>query len=51
MKRKREQKMDKGVEARRRARNSGLSPRVTRVVADKRKKSPKHKKNLLQEEL
>ncbi len=51
MRRKRKQKLDKGVEARRRARNSGLSPGVTRVVADKRKKPPKHKEGLLREEV
>jgi hypothetical protein len=51
MKRKRKQKLDKGVEARRRARNSGLSPAVTRVVEDKREKPPKHRKDLLHEEL
>jgi len=51
MKRKRKQKLDKGVEARRRARNSGLVPAVTRGVADKRKKPPKHRKDLLQEEV
>jgi len=51
MKQKRKAKLDKGVEARRRARNSGLSPAVTRVVADKRKKPPKHRKDLLHEEL
>jgi hypothetical protein len=51
MKRRRKQKLDKGVEARRRARNSGLSPAATRVVADKRKKPPKHRKDLLREEV
>ncbi|HKM82044.1 MAG TPA: hypothetical protein VJY15_13910 [Candidatus Acidoferrum sp.] len=51
MKRKRKLKLDKGVEARRRARNSGLSPAVTRVVADKRKKPAKHRKDLLCEEV
>jgi len=51
MRRKRKQILDKGVEARRRARNSGLSPAVTRVVADKRKKPPKHKEALLREEV
>jgi len=51
MKRKRKQKLDKGVEARRRARKSGLSPAVTRVVADKRKKPPKHRKDLIREEV
>jgi len=50
MKRKRKQILDKGVEARRLARKSGLAPAVTRVIADKRKKPPKHKKAILQEE-
>jgi len=50
VKRKRQQKLDKGVEARRLARKSGLAPAVTRVIADKRKKAPKHRKDLLQEE-
>jgi hypothetical protein len=51
MKRKCKQKLDKGAEARRRARNSGLFPAATRVVADKRKKPPKHRKDLLREEV
>jgi len=50
MKRKRKQKLDKGVEARRLARKSGLVPAVTRVIADKRRKPPKHRKDLLREE-
>jgi hypothetical protein len=50
MKRKRKQTLDKGVEARRLARKSGLAPAVTRVIADKRKKAPKHRKDMLQEE-
>ena len=50
MKRKHKQKLDKGVEARRLARKSGLAPAVTRVIADKREKPPKHKKAVLQEE-
>jgi len=50
MKRKRKQILDKGVEARRLARKSGLAPAVTRVIADKRMKPPKHKKAILQEE-
>jgi hypothetical protein len=39
--------LEKGREARRRARNSGLKPAVTRVIEDKRKKKPKHKRDLL----
>jgi hypothetical protein len=50
MKKKRKQKLDKGVEARRLARQSGLAPAVTRIIADKRKRPPKHKKDVLQEE-
>jgi hypothetical protein len=40
-------KLDKATEARRVARKSGLAPSATRVIADKRKKPPKHKKTLL----
>jgi hypothetical protein len=43
-------RLDKGKEARRRARSAGLAPAATRVIEDKRKKSPKHKQNLLREE-
>jgi len=50
MKKKHKQKLDKGVEARRLARKSGLAPAVTRVIADKREKPPKHKKAVLPEE-
>jgi len=42
-------RLDKGIEARRRARRSGLAPANTRVIPDKRKKPAKHKPNLLQE--
>jgi len=38
--------LDKAVEARRAARNSGIAPAVTRVIPDKRKRPPKHKKHL-----
>jgi hypothetical protein len=41
--------LDKGTEARRRARKSGLAPANTRVIQDKRRKPPKHKKDLLEE--
>jgi len=42
-------KLDKGTEARRVARKSGIKPGVTRVIPDKRKKPPKHKPDLLRE--
>jgi hypothetical protein len=42
-------KFEKGGEARRLARKSGLAPAATRVVMDKRKKPPKHKRDLLEE--
>jgi hypothetical protein len=49
---KRENKIiDLGKEARRVARNSGIAPAVTRVIPDKRKRPPKHKKQLLDKEL
>jgi hypothetical protein len=38
-------------EARRRARVSGLAPASTRVIPDKRKRPPKHKKDLLESEM
>jgi hypothetical protein len=41
--RKRKKEFDAATEARRRARNSGIAPAVTKVVVDKRKKAPKHK--------
>jgi hypothetical protein len=44
-------KLDKGTEARRVARKSGLAPGTTRVIPNKRKKPPKHKSDLLQETL
>jgi len=50
MKRKRKN-IDKGVEARRAARKSGLAPAVTRVISDKRKRPAKHKKQLQETEL
>jgi hypothetical protein len=39
---------DAATEARRRARNSGIAPAVTKVVLDKRKKPPKHKEKWLE---
>ena len=46
----RKKKLERGTEARRRARKSGLAPGVTRVIEDKRKKPPKHKRDLHAEE-
>jgi hypothetical protein len=46
----RKKKIDKGREARRAARNTGLEPAVTRVIPDKRKRPAKHKKQLLDAE-
>jgi hypothetical protein len=50
MKRKRKKVINKGKEARRAARNSGLAPSATRVIPDKRKRPAKHKKQLLERE-
>jgi molybdopterin biosynthesis enzyme MoaB len=47
----RKSKIDKGKEARRAARNSGLAPAVTRVIPDKRKRLAKHKKQLVDAEV
>ena len=47
---KRKKKFEKGKEARRRARASGLSPAGTKVIEDKRKKPEKHKSQWMQEE-
>ena len=49
MKKARKKKFDKGTEARRVARNSGIAPANTKVIADKRKRPPKHKKKWLEE--
>jgi len=43
-------RLDKGTEARRRARAAGLTPSGTRVVEDKRKKPEKHKRRWLERE-
>jgi len=45
---KRKQTLDKGTEARRVARKSGIAPAATRVIPDKRKRAPKHKKQWLE---
>jgi hypothetical protein len=44
-------KFEKGTEARRAARKSGIVPANTRVIEDKRKRSPKHKKKWLEREV
>jgi hypothetical protein len=49
--RKNKKVLDRGKEARRAARQSGIAPAVTRVIADKRKRPPKHKKQWLEREL
>jgi hypothetical protein len=51
MKKRKKKIIDVGKEARRAARNSGLVPAVTRVIPDKRKRPPKHKKQLLEIEV
>jgi hypothetical protein len=49
MAKRKKKRLDKGVEARRRARRSGLAPAGTRVIPDKRKGAEKHKRDLLEE--
>jgi len=51
MKKRKKKVLDAGKEARRRARQSGVSPAATRVIADRRKRPPKHKKAWLQSEI
>jgi hypothetical protein len=48
VKKTKKKRFDAGKEARRRARASGLAPASTRVIPDKRKRPPKHKKDLLE---
>jgi hypothetical protein len=50
MKKRKKKVLDVGQVARRRARESGIAPAVTRVIADKRKGQPKHKGKWLEEE-
>ena len=47
----RDGKLDRGKEARRRARVSGVKPGATRIIEDKRKRPAKHKKRWLEKEL
>jgi hypothetical protein len=51
MKKRKKKVLDVGQVARRRARESGIAPAVTRVIADKRKRPAKHKKEWLEGEL
>jgi hypothetical protein len=51
MKKAPKKKFDRATEARRAARNSGVAPANTRVIEDKRKRAPKHKKKCLDREL
>ncbi len=46
---KRRKGLDKGTEARRVARKSGIKPGATRVIEDKRRRPEKHKKDWLRE--
>jgi hypothetical protein len=51
MKRRKKKVIDVGKEARRVARKSGAAPAATRVIPDKRKRPPKHKKDWIQGQL
>jgi hypothetical protein len=51
MKKRKKKLIDVGKEARRAARKSGIAPAATRVIADKRKRPPKHKRDWLEEQL
>lgn len=51
MKKRKKKAIDVGKEARRVARKSGIAPAVTRVIPDKRKRPPKHKKDWLADQL
>jgi hypothetical protein len=48
---KRKKVFEKGAEARRAARNSGIAPASTRVIPDKRKRPAKHRKQLIEAEI
>jgi hypothetical protein len=49
MKKRKKKILDVGQVARRLARESGIAPAGTRVIADKRKRPAKHKKELLED--
>ena len=44
MQKKKRKILDKGTEARRLARKSGIAPAATKIIDDKRKRPAKHKK-------
>jgi len=48
MKKRKRKVLDKGVEARRLARKSGIAPAATRVIDDKRKRAAKHRKRVFE---
>jgi hypothetical protein len=50
VKKRKKKNLDPAKEARRRARNAGIAPATTRVIADKRKRAPKHKKQWIETE-
>jgi len=50
MRRPKKKVLDAGTEARRAARKSGIAPGATRIIQDKRKRPPKHKKKWLEGE-
>jgi hypothetical protein len=50
-KRSKKTKLDAGREARRMARERAGQPPAERIIPDKRKKPPKHKKALIEDEL
>jgi hypothetical protein len=50
MRRRKKKVLDVGAEARRVARKSGIAPGATRVIQDKRKRPPRHKKKWLESE-
>jgi len=50
MKRRKKKVLDRGAEARRAARRSGLLPGATQVIPDKRERPAKHKKKWLERE-
>jgi hypothetical protein len=47
----RKKRFNKAKEARRVARKSGIAPATTRVIEDKRRRPPKHKKKWLEREV
>ena len=51
VKKRKKKQFDAAKEARRRARASGVAPANTRVIPDKRKRDPRHKKEWFEKEL